>query len=84
MRNPLARDSTGEYATHIIGHNMGDNMRTVSLAEAKAHLSELPDTVEAGEEIIITRHGRVRIMRLSNFTGHVQKTRHEPTSHERI
>lgn len=33
-------------------------MRTVSLTEAKAHLSELLDTVEAGEEIVITRHGR--------------------------
>ena len=33
-------------------------MRTVSLAEAKAHLSELLNTVEAGEEILITRHGR--------------------------
>jgi prevent-host-death family protein len=33
-------------------------MRTVSLAEAKAHLSELLNTVEAGEEIVITRHGR--------------------------
>lgn len=33
-------------------------MRTVSLAEAKAHLSELINTVEAGEEIVITRHGR--------------------------
>ena len=33
-------------------------MRTVSMAEAKAHLSELLSTVEAGEEILITRHGR--------------------------
>lgn len=33
-------------------------MRTVSLAEAKTHLSELLNTVAAGEEIIITRHGR--------------------------
>lgn len=33
-------------------------MRTVSLAEAKAHLSELLNLVEAGEEILITRHGR--------------------------
>lgn len=33
-------------------------MRTVSLAEAKAHLSDLLNTVEAGEEVIITRHGR--------------------------
>jgi prevent-host-death family protein len=33
-------------------------MRTVSLAEAKAHLSKLLDSVAAGEEITITRHGR--------------------------
>ncbi|MCM8623362.1 MAG: type II toxin-antitoxin system prevent-host-death family antitoxin [Candidatus Accumulibacter sp.] len=33
-------------------------MRTVSLAEAKAHLRELLNTVEAGEEFVITRHGR--------------------------
>lgn len=33
-------------------------MRTVSLAQAKAHLSELLDQVEAGEDVIITRHGR--------------------------
>lgn len=32
-------------------------MVTVSLAQAKAHLSELLDKVEAGEEIIITRRG---------------------------
>jgi antitoxin (DNA-binding transcriptional repressor) of toxin-antitoxin stability system len=31
---------------------------TVSLAHAKAHLSELLDKVESGEEVIITRHGR--------------------------
>jgi prevent-host-death family protein len=31
---------------------------TVSLVQAKAHLSELLDKVEAGEEVIITRHGR--------------------------
>ncbi len=33
-------------------------MVTVNLAHAKAHLSELLDKVEAGEEIVITRHGR--------------------------
>jgi prevent-host-death family protein len=33
-------------------------MVTVNLAQAKAHLSELLDRVEAGEEVIITRHGR--------------------------
>jgi len=32
-------------------------MVTVSLAHAKAHLSELLDKVEDGEEIVITRHG---------------------------
>jgi prevent-host-death family protein len=33
-------------------------MVTVSLAHAKAHLSELLDKVEAGEEVLITRHSR--------------------------
>jgi prevent-host-death family protein len=34
-------------------------MVTVSLAQAKARLSELLDKVEAGEEVVVTRHGRV-------------------------
>jgi len=33
-------------------------MVTVNLVQGKAHLSELLDKVEAGEEVIITRHGR--------------------------
>ena len=33
-------------------------MRAISLAEAKAHLSELVDRVEAGETIDITRRGK--------------------------
>jgi prevent-host-death family protein len=33
-------------------------MVTVSLVDAKAHLSELIDKVEAGEQVVITRHGR--------------------------
>jgi len=33
-------------------------MVTVNLVQARAHLSELLDKVEAGEEVIITRHGR--------------------------
>ncbi len=33
-------------------------MVTVTLVEAKAHLSQLLDKVEAGEEVVITRHGR--------------------------
>jgi prevent-host-death family protein len=33
-------------------------MTTVSLAEAKAHLSELIDRAMAGEEVCITRRGK--------------------------
>jgi prevent-host-death family protein len=33
-------------------------MKSVSLAEAKAHLSELIDGVAEGETVEITRHGR--------------------------
>jgi len=33
-------------------------MVTVNLAQAKAHLSELLDKVETGEDVVITRHGR--------------------------
>lgn len=33
-------------------------MRTVSVAEAKAHLSAVIDAARAGEDIVITRHGR--------------------------
>jgi prevent-host-death family protein len=33
-------------------------MVTVTLVEAKAHLSELLDKVEAGQEVVITRRGR--------------------------
>jgi prevent-host-death family protein len=33
-------------------------MVTVTFVEAKAHLSNLLDRIESGEEIVITRHGR--------------------------
>ena len=33
-------------------------MDAINLADAKAHLSELIDRVEAGESIDITRHGK--------------------------
>ena len=33
-------------------------MVTVNLVQAKAHMSELLNKVEAGEDVIITRHGR--------------------------
>jgi prevent-host-death family protein len=39
-------------------------MLTINLAHAKAHLSELLDKVENGEEVVITRHGRA-VARLS-------------------
>ena len=40
-------------------------MSTISVADAKAHLSELLDRVEAGEEVVITRRGKA-IARLSS------------------
>lgn len=40
-------------------------MRTVPVAEAKAHFSELLKAVEAGEEVVITRRGRA-VARLSS------------------
>lgn len=33
-------------------------MSSVNLAVAKAHLSDLINRVESGEEMVITRHGR--------------------------
>jgi prevent-host-death family protein len=38
--------------------------RTVSLAEAKAHLSELTELVAAGEEVVITKRNKP-VVRLS-------------------
>lgn len=37
---------------------MSESVRTVSVAEAKAHLSELLDAVENGERVQITRRGK--------------------------
>ncbi|MDR1854084.1 MAG: type II toxin-antitoxin system Phd/YefM family antitoxin [Azoarcus sp.] len=34
-------------------------MQTVSVAEAKAHLSSLLDAVQTGDDVVITRRGRV-------------------------
>ena len=38
---------------------MDNRRKTYSVAEAKSGLSELLDRVEAGEEILITRRGRL-------------------------
>ena len=35
-----------------------ERTNTVSVAEAKSHLSEILDRVEAGEEVVITRRGK--------------------------
>ena len=43
-------------------------MDAVSLADAKAHLSELVDRVEAGESIDITRRGKP-VARLTAIAG---------------
>lgn len=44
-------------------------MHAMSLAQAKAHLSELLNAVESGEEVVITRHGRpvARVVPASPF-----------------
>lgn len=42
-------------------------MGTVTLAEAKSHLSHLLDQVEAGEEVVITRRGQP-VARISPVT----------------
>ena len=42
-------------------------MLTVNLAHAKAHLSELLDKVENGEEVVLTRHGRA-VARLNSVS----------------
>jgi prevent-host-death family protein len=49
-------------------------MVTVSLVEAKAHLSELLDKVEGGETVIITRHGKP----VANITAAAQPRRPIP------
>ena len=43
-------------------------MEAISLADAKAHLSELIDRVEAGDSIDITRRGKP-VARLTAVTG---------------
>lgn len=42
------------------------SMLTVTLAEAKTHLSELLNQIEAGEEVVITRRGQP-VARLSSL-----------------
>ena len=67
-------------------------MVVVTLVEAKAHLSELLDKVEAGERVVITRHGRPvanlspaappkkRVPSLAKFRAKIPRLRNPTTS----
>jgi prevent-host-death family protein len=50
------------------------SMQTVSVAETKAHLSEVLSRVEAGEEVVITRRGRP-VARLAPVRNALQPVR---------
>ncbi|HEV7207903.1 MAG TPA: type II toxin-antitoxin system prevent-host-death family antitoxin [Mycobacteriales bacterium] len=57
--NATRRSGQGLASDHLDGHRELDmSARTVSVAEAKSHLSELIAAVEAGEEVVITRRGK--------------------------
>lgn len=48
-------------------------MEPVNIYDAKTHLSRLVDKAAAGEDVIVSRHGKplVRITRLDNTRRHV-------------
>jgi prevent-host-death family protein len=48
-------------------------MRTIQASEAKTHLLQLLDSVEQGETVVITRHGRA-IARLTPEADRRQET----------
>jgi prevent-host-death family protein len=48
----------GVYLTSLMTRIEVDSMGTISLADAKARLSEVLDRVQKGEEVVITKHGR--------------------------
>jgi prevent-host-death family protein len=54
----VANPSVGSYHVTNFVVILEAAVVTVNLARAKARLSELLDQVEAGEEVVITRHGR--------------------------
>lgn len=51
-------------------------MKTVGAFEAKTHLSRLLEEVEAGEEVLITRHGR-HVARLVPVTPSADQQRRD-------
>ncbi|WP_245896898.1 type II toxin-antitoxin system Phd/YefM family antitoxin [Sphingomonas fennica] len=56
MRGAVENQGSSAFYDHLHGQEHGTD--TISLADAKAHLSELVDRVEAGDLIDITRRGR--------------------------
>jgi len=57
-------------------------MRTIPIVEAKSHFSALLSEVEAGEEIAITKHGRV-VARIVPDTPRMAADVFRPFWHER-
>lgn len=49
-------------------------MKTMSLAETKAHLSAVVDQVQTGEDIVITRRGRPVARIIAERPGQVGNT----------
>jgi prevent-host-death family protein len=54
----LALVELDQYDIYI-GPEVSEGMMRVSVSEAKAQLTELLRRAEAGDEVLITRHGRV-------------------------
>ncbi len=54
-----------KYLNDYKNDQKDETMYTVSVAEAKAHLSELLDQVNAGEEVMVTRRGKL----IARITG---------------
>lgn len=54
----MARLVVQAHFWRILWPSSDYNFRVSSVAEAKTHLSELIDRALAGEEVVITRHGR--------------------------
>ena len=52
-------------------------MRSVALSEAKDRLSEFVAAAEAGDEIVITRHGkaRARLVAIDDHDGRLRRQR---------
>ena len=76
---PLCKWHPAAYDLTSFVTNLEQVMRTVSLAEAKTHFSELVTQVAGGEEVVITRHGQP-IVRLCG----VEKTKIQLASRARF